>query len=95
MRAAGREIATLIGSGDFAAIWVPAFRAKELALTLEPQLGHLPAGVRPSAELAIFRLVQAAWRLDAVGDTGNGAEVDAAFRQFGEALDAVGTAYAP
>jgi hypothetical protein len=45
--------------------------------------------------LAIFSLVQAAWRLDAVGDTGNRADVETAFRQFGEALDAVGTAYAP
>jgi len=62
---------------------------------LEPHLGHIPAGVRPAAELAIFSLVQAAWRLDAVGDTGNRADVETAFRQFGEALDAVGTAYAP
>ena len=59
MRAAAREIAALIASGEFAAIWVPAFRTKDLALTLEPHLGHLPAEVRPAAELAIFRLVQA------------------------------------
>jgi hypothetical protein len=95
MRAARRDIASLVESGEFAAIWVPAFRAKDLALTLEPHLGHIPAGVRPAAELAIFSLVQAAWRLDAVGDTGNRADVETAFRQFGEALDAVGTAYAP
>ena len=95
MRAARREIASLVESGEFAAIWVPAFRAKDLALTLEPHLGHLPAEVRAAAERAVFSLVQAAWHLDAVGDTGNRDEIDTAFRQFGEALDAVGAAYAP
>ena len=95
VRAARREIAALIDAGDFAAVWVPAFRAKDLALTLEPHLGHLPAGVRASAEVAVYRLVQAAWRLDAVGDTGNRPDIDAAFRQFDEALGAVGVAFAP
>jgi hypothetical protein len=93
IRGARREIATFIEAGDFTAIWVPAFKAKDLALALEPHLGHLPAGARAPAELAVFGLVQAAWRLDAVGDTGNRADIDAAFRQFDEALAAVGAAF--
>jgi hypothetical protein len=93
IRGARREIATLIAAGDFAAIWVPAFKAKDLALTLEPHLGHLPSNGRAPAELAVFRLVQASWRLDAVGDTGNRGDVDDAFRQFDEALAAVGAAF--
>ena len=34
---------------------------------------------RAAAEPALFRLVQAAWQLDAVGDTGNRAEVEPAY----------------
>lgn len=95
IRGARREIAALVAAGDFAAIWVPAFRAKDLALTLEPHLGHLPIAVRASAELEVFRLVQAAWRLDAVGDSGNREEVEAAFRRFDETLDAMAGALGP
>ena len=93
MKGARREIAALIEAGDFAAIWVPAFKAKDLALALEPHLAHVVNGKRAAAELAVFHLVQAAWRLDAVGDTGNRADVDAAFGHFDEALGAVGVAF--
>jgi hypothetical protein len=95
MRASRREIGARIEAGDLSAIWVPAFKARDLALTLEPHVGHLSDGARASAESAIFRLVQAAWRLDAVGDTGSRADVDAALLQFDGALQAVEMAFAP
>ena len=41
IRARHAEIGTLIEKGDFAAVWVPAFQAKDLALALEPHLAHL------------------------------------------------------
>jgi hypothetical protein len=94
MRAARREIASLVESGEFAAIWVPAFRAKDLALTLEPHLGHLPAEVRAAAERAVFSLVQAAWHLDAVA-TPAIATKSILLSPVRRALDAVGAAYAP
>ena len=87
------EIGGLVEKGDFAAIWVPAFQAKDLALALEPHLAHLLDDARAAAEPALFRLVQGAWRLDAVGDTGNRAEVELAFRLFGEALADVAAAF--
>ncbi len=93
IRAKHQEIAGLVEKGDFAAIWVPAFQAKDLALALEPHLSHLLEDARGSAEPALFRLVQGAWRLDAVGDTGNRAEVELAFRLFGEALADVTAAF--
>ena len=93
IRAKHQEIAGLVEKGDFAAIWVPAFQAKDLALALEPHLSHLLEDTRGSAEPALFRLVQGAWRLDAVGDTGNRAEVELAFRLFGEALTDVTAAF--
>ena len=71
IRARHTEIGGLVEKGDFAAVWVPAFQAKDLALALEPHLAHLLDDSRAAAEPALFRLVQGAWRLDAVGDTGN------------------------
>lgn len=93
IRAKHQEISGLVEKGDFAAIWVPAFQAKDLALALEPHLAHLLEDARGSAEPALFRLVQGAWRLDAVGDTGNRAEVELAFRLFSEALTDVAAAF--
>jgi hypothetical protein len=87
------EIGTLVEKGDFAAIWVPAFQAKDLALALEPHLAHLLEGARTAAEPALFRLVQGAWRLDAVGDTGNRADVELAYRQFSDAVTDVAAAF--
>ena len=93
IRARHAEIGTLVEKGDFAAVWVPAFQAKDLALALEPHLAHLLEPSRAAAEPALFRLVQGAWRLDAVGDTGNRAEVELAYRLFGEALADVAAAF--
>jgi len=86
LRARHAEIGLLVQKGDFAAVWVPAFQAKDLALALEVHLGHLLAAQRATAEPALFRLVQGAWRLDAVGDGGNREEIETAYRAFGDAL---------
>lgn len=93
IRARHAEIGALVDKGDFSAIWVPAFQAKDLALALEPHLAHLLESARTAAEPALFRLVQGAWRLDAVGDTGNRGEVELAYRLFGEALTDVAAAF--
>ena len=93
IRARHAEIGALVEKGDFAAIWVPAFQAKDLALALEPHLAHLLEDARTAAEPALFRLVQGSWRLDAVGDTGNRADVELAYRLFGEALADVTSAF--
>ena len=93
IRAKHAEIGALVEKGDFSAIWVPAFQAKDLALALEPHLAHLLENSRAAAEPALFRLVQGAWRLDAVGDTGNRAEVELAYRLFGEAMADVSAAF--
>ena len=57
--------------GDFGAIWVPAFQAKDVAVALEPHVGHLTPQARTHAEPALADVVRTAWQLDAVGDTGN------------------------
>jgi hypothetical protein len=76
------EVRDLIGRGDFAAVWVPAFRAKDLAIALEEHLAHLAAEKRDAGEPALARVVRGAWLLDAAGDVGNRQQVEAAYSTF-------------
>jgi len=76
LRAIRAEIDGLIRRGEFGAIWVPAFAAKDLAVELEAE----------RANPALRDLVRASWRLDAVGDAGNRQEIEQAFAAFTEAL---------
>ena len=76
------EVRDLVMRGDFAAVWVPAFRAKDLAIALEPHLAHLSAQKRDAGEPAVARVVRGAWLLDAAGDVGNRQQVEAAFSAF-------------
>jgi len=80
------HVRMLIDRGNFAAVWVPAFHAKDLAIALEPHLGHLPAAARQRAEPALQSVVRLAWLLDAVGDVGNRQQLEAAYAAFAEAV---------
>lgn len=70
------EIQGLIAKGDFGAIWVPAFAAKDIAVALEAE--------RPNRALA--EVVRTAWLLDSVGDAGNRQAIEEAFLRFSAAL---------
>jgi hypothetical protein len=76
------QVRELIARGDFGAVWVPAFRAKDLAVALEPHLAHLAAQKRDEGEPALARVVRGAWLLDAAGDVGNRQQVEAAYTAF-------------
>ena len=76
------EVNVLMSRGDFGAVWVPAFRAKDLAIALEPHLAHLAAEKRDAGEPALARVVRGAWLLDAAGDVGNRQQVEAAYSTF-------------
>lgn len=93
LEASRREVGSLVQRGDFGAVWVPAFRAKDLAVALEPHLGHLPADRRETAEPALAALVRGAWLLDAAGDLGNRQQVETAWTSFDAAVTAVLTAF--
>ena len=80
------EVQHLIQKGDFGAIWVPAFQAKDVAVALEPHMDHLPPQSRAHAEPALGDVVRTAWQLDAVGDTGNAQDVGKAFTAFTQAV---------
>ena len=76
------EVRELVARGDFGAVWVPAFRAKDLAIALEPHLAHLASEKRDAGEPALARVVRGAWLLDAAGDVGNRQQVEAAYSTF-------------
>ena len=88
------QIRELIRQGNFGAVWVPAFHAKDLAVALEPHVGHLSPRGRESAEPAIQRLVRYAWLLDAFGDVGNRQQLEAAYSAFSGAVNDVAGAFA-
>jgi hypothetical protein len=72
----------LIARGDFGAVSVPAFRATDLAIALEPHLVHLAGEKRDAGEPALGPVVRGAWLLDAAGDVGNRQQVEAAYSTF-------------
>jgi hypothetical protein len=79
------QIRTFIDRGSFAAIYVPAFQAKDLALALDAHTQDLPAEKRRVAEPAIAKLVRVAYMLDAFGDLGNKQQITEAYTKFVEA----------
>jgi hypothetical protein len=84
----------LIEQGNFAAVWVPAFQAKDLAIALEPHLAHLSPQARADAEPAVQRVVRMAWLLDAFGDVGNRQQVESAYAAFTRAVGETTKAFA-
>ena len=87
------EIRDLIRQGNFAAVWVPAFQAKDLAVALEPHIGSLQPDSRDAAEPALQRLVRYAWLLDSFGDLGNRQQVEEAYAAFARAAADVSAAF--
>jgi len=89
------EIDELIKKGDYGAIWVPAFQAKDLAVALEPHVSHLGVQERSNAEPALADVVRTAWLLDSVGDTGNAEQVGRAYTAFVLAVSRLLAAFEP
>jgi hypothetical protein len=88
-----QQVGDLIRRGDFTAVYVPAFQARDLAIALEPRLGQLDPAKRASAEPAIARLVRTAWLLDAFGDLGNRQQITDAYTVFTSAVADVVSAF--
>jgi hypothetical protein len=95
LRERRRHVAELIDRGDFAAVWVPAFAARDLAIALEPHLDRLDGAVRDTAGPALQRTVRLAWLLDAQGDGGNRQQLAEAFAAFAASVDQVVAAFEP
>ncbi len=93
LRVRDGQVRELLDRGNLAAVFVPAFQARDLALALERDLGNVPAARRDAAESAIRDLVRAAWLLDAFGDVGNAAQAKAAFGPFHDAATRIATTF--
>ena len=88
-----KQVGELIDRGDFTAVYVPAFQAKDLAIAMEARLGALAPLKRAAAEPAIQRLVRTAWLLDAFGDLGNRQQITEAYAVFSAAVAEVASAF--
>ena len=88
-----KQVGELIARGDFSAVWVPAFQARDIAIALEPHVAHLSPEKRVAGEPALTRVVRTAWLLDAAGDVGNRAQIEAAHAAFKSAVADVLTAF--
>ena len=93
LKTRGEQVGELIRRGDFTAVYVPAFQARDLAIALEPHLGDLTSDKRAAAEPAITRVVRSAWLLDAYGDLGNRQQITEAYAAFTAAVAEVLTAF--
>jgi hypothetical protein len=89
------QIRAFIDRGAFAAIYVPAFQAKDLALALDEHKDQLTPENRKVAEPAIAKLVRSAYLLDAFGDIGNKQQISEAYAKFVEAATDIRTAFPP
>jgi hypothetical protein len=87
------QIRAFIDRGTFAAIYVPAFQAKDLALALDEHRNDLPADRQKVAQPAIAKLVRAAYLLDAFGDIGNKQQISEAYSKFVEAAKDIQAAF--
>jgi hypothetical protein len=87
------QIRSFIDKGTFAAIYVPAFQAKDLALALDEHKAELTADRRKLAEPAIAKLVRTAYLLDAFGDIGNKQQISEAYTRFVEAANDIHSAF--
>jgi hypothetical protein len=87
------QIRSFIDKGTFAAIYVPAFQAKDLALALDEHKNELTPERRKVAEPAIAKLVRTAYLLDAFGDIGNKQQISEAYAKFVEAATQIHAAF--
>jgi hypothetical protein len=94
LRTRDGQVRELIDKGNLAAVFVPAFQARDLAIALEGQLERVAAARRDGAGAAIDGLVRAAWLLDAFGDVGNREQALAAYALFHQASTDIAAAFA-
>jgi hypothetical protein len=94
LKARNEQISELVQRGDFGAVWVPAFQAKDLAVALETHVGELEQAKRDAAAPAINRLVRTAWLLDAFGDLGNRQQIVDAYAIFNSTVGDVVSVFA-
>jgi hypothetical protein len=93
LRTRTEQIRAFIDKGAFAALYVPAFQAKDLALALDEHKKELSDDRQRVAVPAIARLVRSAYLLDAFGDLGNKQQILEAYDRFSSAVKEIESAF--
>jgi heavy metal-binding protein len=93
LRARNDQIKTFIDRGAFAAVYVPAFQAKDVALALDAKKTTLPQDRQRLVGPAVDKLVRTAYLLDAFGDLGNKQQISDAYKQFSAAVNDIEAAF--
>ena len=93
LRTRNDQIKAFIDRGAFAAVYVPAFQAKDVALALDAKKDTLPQDRQRKVGPAVDRLVRTAYLLDAFGDLGNKQQIIDAFKQFSTAVSDIEAAF--
>ena len=94
LRARDKEAAALVANGPFGGLYVPALRAKDVALAIQALLARqetAPSARRNALETHVKQLVVAAYQLDNFGDLGNAEKIREAYLSFSTAVTAIGS----
>lgn len=83
------QIDGYIKQGDLGTVYVPAFEAKDLALSLDDHAKARPEAERQVVDAAVGELVRDTYLLDAYGDLGNERQISAAYQEFAGALKTI------
>ncbi len=93
LRTRTAQIREFIDKGEFAAVYVPAFQAKDLALALDEHRRDLTDEKQKIVEPAVQKVVRSAYMLDAFGDLGNKQQILEAYAIFTAAVKDIQTAF--
>jgi Heavy metal binding domain len=83
------EVETMLKSGNYAAIYVPALQAKDAALEIQTRHNGARGIDQDALEANVKQIVLAAYQLDNYGDIGDGLKVQEAFATFNAAISAL------
>jgi hypothetical protein len=78
------EVNSLVRSGAFGGLYVPALQAKDLALEIQSKAANPQA-----LESPVRQIVVSAYLLDSYGDLGDREKIDEACRTFSAAVSAL------
>lgn len=89
LRDRSNQIAALITQGQYGMVYVAAFEAKDLALSLDAKNEAAPSNQHTILDTAISQLVRDTYLLDAYGDLGNGQRISATYADFAGTIDLI------
>jgi hypothetical protein len=87
LKSRDEEVATLVKSGSYGGIYVPALKGKDLALEIQARQDS--SNQKQAIETQVKQLVVAAYELDNYGDLGDAEKISGAYRDFAAAVSAL------